>query len=294
MLPEEGRGHLLVKSVKGIDARQAKGIRVPVGSGIAGKVYQEGRPLLVRDMEKDLSLRKKPNYRTGSFVSMPLRIGGELLGVLNLADRRDGRAFSEDDITFLTNIALCASVTIKGAQCCSKFEEMRTLSITDSLTGLFNRRYFDERLCEELQRASRYDTFFSLAIFDIDNFKLFNDTEGHLAGDEDLKAVKDISRESLRSIDVIARFGGEEFAIIMPQTEKDEAFLVAERVRRNIRKAMSGRWANFPHKDLTVSIGIAYFPSDGKDSNTLIRSADKALYKAKISGKDRTVVWDRD
>jgi diguanylate cyclase (GGDEF)-like protein len=292
MLPEEEQGELRIKTVKGIDKWVAGNIRVGIGEGIAGKVYKEGQPLVVTDMERTLATQKKPNYRTRSFVSLPLKIGDEAIGVLNLADRINGEVFSEEDMKFLQHFASCASLAIKGAHYCRKLEEMRTLSITDSLTGLFNRRYFDDRLFEELQRAIRYDSFFTLAISDIDDFKLFNDTEGHLEGDEVLKSIADISRESVRSIDIVARFGGEEFAIIMPQTEKDEALLVAERTRKNIKELMSRSWEKFPRKEITVSIGIATFPSDGKDAKTLIRNADKALYRAKVSGKDRTVTWD--
>jgi diguanylate cyclase (GGDEF)-like protein len=292
MLPKEEQGELRIEAERGINKWIAKNIRVRVGEGIAGRVYKEGQPLMVADMERTLLTQKKPNYRTGSFVSIPLKIGDEVIGVLNLADRIDREVFSGEDMKFLEHLASCASTAIRGAHYCRKLEEMRTLSITDSLTGLFNRRYFDNRLFEELQRSIRYDSFFSLAIFDIDDFKLFNDTEGHLAGDEVLKSIADISRESIRSIDVVARFGGEEFAIIMPQTEKNEAFPVAERTRRNIKEHMSRIWEHFPRREITVSIGVATFPSDGKDARTLIGNADKALYRAKVSGKDRTVVWD--
>jgi diguanylate cyclase (GGDEF)-like protein len=292
MLPEKEHDELFIRGVKGINKWIAKNIRVRIGEGIAGKVYKEKEPIMVTDIEKTLSTQKKPNYRTGSFVSIPLKIGDEAIGVLNLADKIDGEVFSEEDMTFLRHFASCASIALQGAQYCRALEEMRTLSITDCLTGLFNRRYFDDRLFEELQRALRYDSPFSLAIFDIDDFKLFNDTEGHLAGDEVLKAIADISRESVRSIDIVARFGGEEFAVIMPQTEKEEAFLVAERTRKNIKDLMPLHWENFPRKEITVSIGIATFPSEGRDAKTLTGNADKALYRAKVGGKDRTVVWD--
>jgi diguanylate cyclase (GGDEF)-like protein len=289
MLPEHGV--LRIKGAKGIDKDVARKIRIKPGAGISGKVFKEGEPMVVADVGKSLPAQKKPNYRTGSFVIVPLKLGEETVGVLNISDRIDGRAFSEDDVKFIRNLAYFASIAIRGAHCCSRLEELKTLSLTDSLTGLFNRRYFDERLHEELHRGTRYNSFFSLAILDIDDFKLFNDTEGHLAGDGVLKAITHIARESLRSIDVIARYGGEEFAIIMPETRKDEAFLVAERTRKNIEELMSGHWEKFPHKDITVSIGIASFPWDGKDAATLIRSSDKALYRAKVSGKNRTVVW---
>jgi diguanylate cyclase (GGDEF)-like protein len=292
MLPDEEQKELLMKAVKGINKWIAKNIRVRIGEGIAGRVYKEGRPLVVTDTERNLATQEKPNYRTGPFVSIPLKISDETVGVLNLTDRIGGEVFSEEDMKFLQHFASCASIAIRGAQYYQKLEEMRTLSILDGLTGLFNRRYFDSRLFEELQRSIRYDSFFSLVIFDIDDFKLFNDTEGHLAGDEVLKSIADITRESVRSIDVIARFGGEEFTIIMPQTEKDEAFLVAERTRKNIKELMSRKREHFQRKEITVSIGIATFPADGRDAKTLIRNADKALYRAKATGKDRTIVWN--
>jgi diguanylate cyclase (GGDEF)-like protein len=129
-------------------------------------------------------------------------------------------------------------------------------------------------------------------MLDIDDFKLFNDTEGHLAGDEVLKAVSNITKECLRISDVLARFGGEEFIIIMPQTEKMEAFAVAERIRQSIREQATCGGHAFQKKCITVSIGVATFPSDGKERKELIRNSDKALYRAKMEGKDRTVLWE--
>ncbi len=291
MLPEETNKELLIKAVRGMNKCVAKNIRGTVGAGIAGRVFVEGKPLIVADIESQLSMQKGPNYRTRSFVSVPLKIGEEAIGVLNLADRVDDGTFSEADMVFLQYFTSCASMAIKGAQYYQKSEEMRTLSNADSLTGLFNRRYFIERLLEELQRAIRYDSPFSLAILDIDDFKVFNDTEGCLAGDEILKAIADIARKSIRSIDIIARFGGQEFSLIMPETESEEAFFVLERVRTNIRDLIPSAWKNFPREKITVSIGMATFPEDGKDEKTLIKNVYKALFGAKLQGKDRTVVW---
>jgi diguanylate cyclase (GGDEF)-like protein len=292
MLPEEANKELLIKAVRGMNKCISKNIRVTVGVGIAGRVFVEGKPLIVTDIESQLSMQKRPNYRTRSFVSIPLKMGDEAIGVLNLADRVDDETFSESDMVFLQYFTSCASIAIKGAQCYQKSEEMRTLSITDSLTRLFNRRYFDERLLEELQRAIRYDSPFSLAILDIDDFKLFNDTEGHIAGDEILKTIADIARKSIRSIDIIARFEDEKFSLIMPETESEEAFLVLERVRINIKDLIPSTWKNFPREKITVSMGMTTFPEDGKDVKTLIKNVDKALYRAKLQGKDRTVVWN--
>ncbi len=169
---------------------------------------------------------------------------------------------------------------------------LRELSITDSLTGLFNRRYFEERFFEELHRSERHNLTFSLAMIDIDDFKVFNDSEGHLAGDEILKHISNIAKECLRVSDVIARFGGEEFTVLMPQTDKDEAFLVAERIRQSIKEQIPKFWSSFPRDSVTVTIGISTYPYDGKETKELIRSADKALYKGKMDGKDRTILWN--
>lgn len=290
MLPDPEKAELFIKAVKGINKWIASNIRVRIGEGIAGKVYKDGRPLMATDIERELSSRRKTNYKTGSFASVPLKIGDEVIGVLNLADKISGEVFSDTDLLFLKHFASYASIVIKGAQYYNIAEEMKTLSITDSLTGLFNRRYFDNRLFEEVQRAIRYESVFSLAIFDIDDFKLFNDSEGHMAGDEILKTMADIARDSIRSIDIISRIGGEEFAVIMPQTDSEEAFLVSERLRKNIKELIPISWKRYPKKNITVSIGVSSYPKDGKDPKNLIRAADRSLYRAKIQGKDRTVM----
>jgi diguanylate cyclase (GGDEF)-like protein len=194
-------------------------------------------------------------------------------------------------MALLHSFASYASIALERSMYYSLVDHLKELSITDSLTGLFNKRYFEERFFEELQRSDRHNLSFSLAMLDIDDFKLFNDTEGHLSGDEVLKNIANIAKESTRVIDIIARFGGEEFTIIMPQTEKDEAFFVAERIRKSTREQLSHTWRYFPKEHITVTVGIATFPSDGRDMKNLIRNADKALYKGKREGKDKTVLF---
>jgi diguanylate cyclase (GGDEF)-like protein len=224
-------------------------------------------------------------------MSIPLKLGEKTIGVLNISDKITGAVFSEQDMVLLRSFASFASIALERSSYYSLAGHLKELSITDPLTGLFNRRYFEERFFEEIQRSKRHSLSFSLAMIDIDDFKLFNDTEGHLAGDEILKNIANIAKDSLRIIDVIARFGGEEFAVIMPQTDKDEAFMVTERIRKSIAEYLPRTWNVFPNDAITISIGIASFPSDGNDRKSLIRNTDKALYTAKIKGKDRTVVW---
>ncbi len=292
MLVEDDASCLTVKAAKGIHKRLQSEIRIMEGEGVAGWVLREGMPLIVEDIRKnEWGFTERSKYRTSSFISIPLKIGEKTIGVLNISDKLTGEVFSEEDFLLLRSFASYASIALERSNYYSLAGQLKELSITDSLTGLFNRRYFEERFFEEIHRSERHSLSFSLAMLDIDDFKLFNDSEGHLAGDEVLKYIANMAKECLRVSDVIARFGGEEFTIIMPQTEKDEALLVAERIRNSIKENFPQAWNLFPRSALTVSIGIATFPHDGKDRRELIRYADKALYRAKMEGKDRTVLW---
>lgn len=293
LLTENNSTLLTLKAAKGIHRKLFNVVRVKPGEGVAGKVFSEGTPVLVDDIDKlkDFKLTRRHKYRTGSFISIPLKIGDRTIGVLNIADKITGGIFSEEDLYLIRSFASYATIALERSNYYNLAEHLRELSITDSLTGLFNRRYFEERFIEELHRSERHNLSFSLAMIDIDDFKLFNDTEGHISGDEMLKAISFIAKETLRVSDVIARFGGEEFAVIMPQTNKEEAFLVTERIRKAIKEMIPKNWKAYPKEAITVSIGIAAFPHDGTNRKELIRSADRALYRSKIEGKDRTTVW---
>jgi len=154
------------------------------------------------------------------------------------------------------------------------------LAVKDGLTGLFNRRYFNELINIEVNRVKRTPASLSLLMLDIDNFKNYNDTQGHPAGDELLKGVAKVLKSSVRAVDMVCRYGGEEFIIILPQTDKTGATIIAERIRVQV-----GLF--FP---TTISIGISSFPDDGKEIEQLVEKADNALYKAKQSGKNKWCV----
>jgi diguanylate cyclase (GGDEF)-like protein len=292
MLLNEDAACLTVKAAKGINKRLLPEIRIRAGEGIAGWVFREGVPLVMDDIEKnEWGFPKRHKYRTGSFISIPLKLGDQTIGVLNMSDKISGEVFSAEDMALVSSFAAYASIALERSTYYTLAGHLKELSVTDSLTGLFNRRYFEERFFEELNRSDRHNLSFSLSMIDIDDFKLFNDTEGHLAGDEILKSIANIAKDCLRVSDVIARFGGEEFAVIMPQTEREEAMLVSERIRKSIKEQIPSTWSAFPRRSITVSIGVATFPYDGKERKELIRNADKALYMAKMEGKDRTVLW---
>jgi two-component system, cell cycle response regulator len=157
----------------------------------------------------------------------------------------------------------------------------------DHLTGIFNRRYFMDRLREEIDRAARYGSSFAVAFIDIDNFKRVNDEHGHLNGDEILKQLTQVCAKQVREIDTLARIGGEEFALLLPQTSPSEAENLVERLRASVaatRAKIGDGWL-----DMTVSIGLTSAGRDALDVNGILRHADEALYAAKRQGKNRLV-----
>lgn len=172
------------------------------------------------------------------------------------------------------------------------YAKIQELSITDSLTGVFVRRYFLERFEQEILRSRHNKLALSLLLIDVDNFKAFNDTYGHLTGDAVLKEIAVILLASLRQIDMCARYGGEEFCIMLPETNKEGALLVAERLRANIQEA---RIKVFNEElNCTISIGVAAFPDDDQQVNALLDKADKALYRAKMQGKNRASIFKKN
>jgi len=166
-------------------------------------------------------------------------------------------------------------------------EEAIRLSYTDDLTGIYNHRFFIEQLTLEVERQKRYTTPLSLLMVDIDYFKHYNDNNGHLAGDQVLKAIAILIQRGVRQSDIVARYGGEEFSAILINTGREEALEIAERVRRNVADTRFPNENAQPNKDLTVSVGVATFSSSISTLTDLIREADHALYRAKKCGRNR-------
>ncbi len=211
---------------------------------------------------------------TDSLV-LPLLVKDEFIGILCL-NNQTPRQYTENEVKTALTIANELALAIKTALL---YQETLEKSLTDQLTGLRNHAYFWERLEEEVKRASRSKKALSILIFDLDNFKIFNDTYGHLKGDEILKEVGKIIKETTRGSDIAARYGGDEFAIIMPETAIENSIRLAKRLANKINKI------NYGNFSLTLSIGIASFPEHGKTAAELIEQADLALYSIKRQGK---------
>jgi len=211
-------------------------------------------------------------------------VDGRVIGVLNV-EARSAEAYCEDHLRPLSVVAQQAAVVIRAAQL---NDEMRQLAVTDPLTGLYNRRYFVEKLDEESRRAQRYGEPLALMMVDCDRLKRINDVHGHLSGDRALQALADVMKITLRETDVLARLGGDEFAVLLVSADEARANEVTERLRRTVQslRLISDEGGSI---DLTVSVGIALFPEAGTEVETLLREADMALYRAKDEGRDKAV-----
>ncbi|MBE0618120.1 MAG: diguanylate cyclase [Proteobacteria bacterium] len=293
MVASNGGGELRVKSVTGLHQRVVETLRIASGKGIAGRVFASGEAMVVTNLEKDGRFQRKnrARYTTKSFLSLPISLEGRTIGVLNLADKITGAVFSEEDLRLLQTMAAQATIAIERATYYAQSLELRKISITDPLTGLLNRRYFQERLAEEVDRATRHGHSLSLIMIDIDHFKAYNDANGHPAGDRALVLVGRALRASIRTIDVVSRFGGEEFAVILPETRPEGSLEIGERIRREIESLYFAGEEALPSGRLTISLGVAGFPEDAQDMKGLIQRADRALYHAKAQGRNRMVSY---
>lgn len=259
------------------------GGRVPVDREPWSQVLGGGTVI-----EKDLSSSPESSRlfaKASSRMSIPLVSFGQALGILTLHSS-EANAFRESDLQPLEAVAdICAS-SIQNAH---YVEQIRQLSYLDGLTGIFNRRFFEMRIVEEMERARRGGTGMGVVIVDIDHFKKLNDEFGHLLGDEVLRQVSSLFQKNLRKIDVVCRYGGEEFAILLMQTGAAEALSIAEKLRKLV-----GGW-QFPGvpRPVTISAGVAAYPDHGTTRDELIRAADNALYAAKQAGRNQTLVNSR-
>ena len=283
-----GENQLAIVATHGYPIELVRMLRIAPGTGVIGSVYEKGTPLLVQDITSVPGLQRRPRYRTNSFIAVPISAGNEVLGVLCVADRLDNQPFDRDDLTNLRSLTAPAALALARERARRDAHEFARAAVMDPVSGLFNRRYFHERLDEELDRARRQNTTVALLMLDIDNFKGINDRFGHLAGDLVIRGVGDILKRSVRKFDLCTRFGGEEFAIVMPGSGPENSASVAERIRQRI-EAFRSADRELAELHVTASIGMAV--SQGASARELIARADQALYEAKQAGKNRLVEW---
>src|SRR5215216_1176871 len=289
MIFDESANELILKAASGLATDPASVSAVRVGEGVSGEVIDTGKPVMVTDLR--IAGRKaapaERRYKTNSFISYPIMIGGRKIGVLNVTDKSGGGVYDEVDLSLLEIIGPQVALALERAEWQERATEFQLMSITDSLTGLPNRRYLEERLAEELNRSKRYEYPMSFLMIDIDDFKAYNDTNGHQAGDVALQIAAHCLKGALRAADVASRYGGEEFCILLPQTGMAEAGVIADRIRQRVSTTQ------FPHGkaqllgQVTISIGVSTFTKNIDTPENIIAAADRALYQAKSLGKNR-------
>lgn len=265
---------------------------VRFGEGLVGRVAERKAPLLVRDGARDPRLTREEQRRcqaaSFSVMLLPLVAGGETVGVVQFERDAPG-VFTDRDLARVRALANQTAATIANVH---SHRDVYNQAVTDGLTGLYNRRHMQEVLLDERRRAHRYGHPLSVIMLDVDSFKTYNDTYGHVQGDVLLRMMAAILRESVRGVDVVGRYGGEEFIIVLPETPAAEAYQAAERLRQAVARSLFPGFPNDPDLIVfkTVSLGVATFPDCTDDPQALVTLADNALYRAKRGGRNQTVV----
>ncbi|NCO52982.1 MAG: diguanylate cyclase [Deltaproteobacteria bacterium] len=292
LLYQAGEEMLEVIKTSGINSSAAKGLAFKLGEGISGIVAASMQAIYSPDLsvdERNLSYKGRW-VSSGSLFSMPMVVQNTLIGVINLHSQKID-AFPTLVRQMAQAIADQAAISIENARL---YEKTRSLSATDELTGLANRRQFNDFLQREWSQARRYHTQFALLMIDIDHFKFYNDANGHLNGDIALKKIAALLLQSTRGIDLVARFGGEEFVIMLPRADQRGALAVANKLCLAIEKEyFVGMEKSQPDNKITVSIGIACFPTDSTEIYDLLNLADEALYQAKERGRNSVLCWTK-
>lgn len=285
---------ITVAATYGYPSERVGHVRIAPGAGIIGGVFSSKKPLLVRDTARVPGLTPRSRrYQTASFMALPVIAGSEVLGVVTLADHAEGRPFTREDLAAVRLLTVVSGIGLVREQLVRQTDELAHAAAVDPLTGMFNRRYLKTRLDAEIERSRRSSRPVSLLMLDIDMFKAVNDKLGHQGGDSVLRKVASILRNSVRASDVCVRYGGDEFAVIIPENggsgvDADNALHTAERIRSRVE---AFRWESLglpPNLAVTVSIGVAVV-EPGEHLEALIGRADQYLYAGKAAGRNIVV-----
>jgi diguanylate cyclase (GGDEF)-like protein len=292
LMVDEQRDELYFAIAVGDAAEALKNVRLKLGEGIAGWVAKNGEQVISDNVHDDPRFAKHVDditqWQTRSVICIPLRSRLRVLGVIQLVNV-DMAQFNEPELFFLQSLCDYAAIAIENARWVEKIQE---LTITDDCTGLYNARHLYKTLDTEVYRSSRFGYEFSVLFIDLDHFKAVNDTYGHLIGSKLLAEIGYLIKAQLRLIDFAFRYGGDEFVVLLPQTGKDQALVVAKRLRDGMRAS------KFCHDDglnlnVRASIGLATYPHDARDAHDIIRQADEMMYLVKNTTRDNIGIAQR-
>jgi diguanylate cyclase (GGDEF)-like protein len=291
LLLDETEEWLIFREALGALSHGLKDIRLRVGEGIAGQVARTGFPLLVNDVEKspyfNAEMDRITGFHTRSVLCVPLRSRDKTLGVLEVINKVGGVDFTESDLDTVLLFSEPVAVALENA---FMFQKIKQLSLVDDLTQLYNARYLRQALEVEITRGRRYDYPVAVLFLDLDGFKQVNDRYGHLVGSDTLKVVGTILKDLVRNVDIVARYGGDEFTLILPNTDSEGAMLVAQRLRQAISEHDYAADPGYQFT-LSASFGVSCFPVHGDTPDRLIQRADQAMYRVKESTKNDCALY---
>ncbi len=277
---------LVFTMVGGPKAWRLKGRRIQPGQGIAGWVAQSGTPAMIADVTRDrrflAEIDRATKFVTKSVLCVPIFSKKHPVAVLEMVNKI-GTPFDRQDLRLLTRLCEQASIALERA---ILHEQAATFSVMDELTKLHNARYLELALDREVRRFCRYGSIMALIFLDLDRFKAINDRYGHLLGSQCLAEVAQVMAATIREVDILARYGGDEFVVILPETTIATAKIVAERLRSGVSTHVFLKDAGI-NAHLGASIGIAGLPDHAKTKKDLVRKADEAMYRAKSEGRNR-------
>jgi diguanylate cyclase (GGDEF)-like protein len=290
LLLDHEQGELVFEAAAGEAGKKLLGLRLKIGQGVAGWVARYGQSLIVSDVTKDprfySGVDKKTKFITKSILCVPMRSRDKIIGVVEVVNKIGGEPFTPDDLEIFENLVAHVTIALQNAAMYRKMEEA---SLVDDLTQLFNVRFCNKYLDEYLDRRKTPKGFISLIFLDIDFFKLVDDNYGHLVGSETLRYVGERIKRVVRNEDVVIRYGGDEYIVILPNTDKKTARVIAERIRKEINQEPFYAFNNKKF-NISITLGVASYPDDAKTRDALIGKADKAMYEGKLSGRDKVVL----
>lgn len=281
---DEIKEKLILTRHRGVKSIQITNVKLKMGEGVAGRVAESKSPLLIPNLNKlTMESEFKSMKVIKSVIASPLTLQDKIIGIIVVADQKEDE-LSEEDLRMLSILSSLFAISLQNAKL---YQDNEMLAITDGLCEVYNHRFFQEKLGEEIKRSARYKENLSLVMIDIDNFKVINDKFGHLQGDLILKEVARILKKDFRETDFVCRYGGEEFAIILPETDALGALTAGERARKFIDKNKFLALKGNKTLKIEVSAGVSSYPRYAQDKEGLIKKADNALYKAKKLGKNK-------
>jgi len=286
LLKNETTEELTFDIVVGINRDSMKGVRLEPGEGVSGHVVRTGIPMFLSDVKDDPRFSRKVDeltgFKTKSIICVPLKIHGKILGVIEIVNVKNLALFETKYLPFLTILTDYAAIAIENSRLFTKIQRM---NVTDEYTGLYNARYLHQIIGELIEDSGRRDSEFAVVFVDIDNFKTVVDLHGHLLGTKMLKELGQTIYDCLSEKDILVKYGGDEYVIILPDSNKQEAKKLTEKILSTIRKTIYLQSESRPVK-VTASFGIAMYPADAGTIKDLLILADKTMYSVKNTTKD--------